>query len=250
MTPTIKGILFDKDGTLVQFDAIWTTVANQLIEEVVYATGDDPDEMLHMHLRRAIGCDTDQIDPQGLLAVGTTEDIAAAFQQVLQTNRRSWTHDTSMNDWVADQMLSITRHNRQRILPTADFSNLFQQLQARDIQIGIATADDTNTTKFYLNELGITHFFDFIGTSDRYPKKPDPSVLLAFCQKYQLLPSEVAVVGDTVTDLTLAKNAAAGLAIGVLTGVGDHDHLSPLADFILQHVGQLVTPSGRLVWEG
>ena len=52
-----------------------------------------------------------------------------------------------------------------------------------------------------------------------------------------------AVVGDSAADLLMARAAGAGLAIGVLTGVGGRADLEPLADEVIESVGG----SGRVV---
>jgi len=56
------------------------------------------------------------------------------------------------------------------------------------------------------------------------------------------------VVGDAVAGLRMARSAGAGLAGGVLTGVGSRRKLGPLADLILDSVaeiGVVVSPPGE-----
>ena len=46
-----------------------------------------------------------------------------------------------------------------------------------------------------------------------------------FCEKFKFQSNEVAVAGDTMTDITFGKNSQAGLTIGVLTGTGTKEIL-------------------------
>lgn len=62
-----------------------------------------------------------------------------------------------------------------------------------------------------------------------------------FCEKFNLESCEVAVVGDTPTDLHLAKNGGDCYAIGVLSGTGDRPTLEPLADLVLDSVGEFIS---------
>ena len=48
-----------------------------------------------------------------------------------------------------------------------------------------------------------------------------------------------AVVGDSPADMRMGRSAGAGMTIGVLTGVGSHADLDPLADLVLDSVASL-----------
>jgi phosphoglycolate phosphatase len=48
------------------------------------------------------------------------------------------------------------------------------------------------------------------------------------------------MVGDTPADLRMARDAGAGLAIGVLSGLGGPDDLAPYAHLVLASVGELL----------
>jgi phosphoglycolate phosphatase len=48
--------------------------------------------------------------------------------------------------------------------------------------------------------------------------KPDPEIFQKACQQLSLNPRRVAFFGDTVSDMTMAKKAGAGLAVGILAG--------------------------------
>jgi phosphoglycolate phosphatase len=60
------------------------------------------------------------------------------------------------------------------------------------------------------------------------------------CQQASLQPDDCIVVGDTSSDTGMARNAGAGLCIGVLTGSGTADQLMETgANVILPHVGDI-----------
>ncbi|MGO0059612.1 HAD family hydrolase [Brevibacillus fluminis] len=245
----IKGILFDKDGTLLDFHPFFVPLAKQLVERFLHEHGLAAHAMLEEKLLRAIGLNGNQVDPKGILASGTSEDIYAAFCQQLEHDKVDPNQIENLETWITQTIYHLTQSNTQHIIPTADLQKLFQQLRSLGIKVGIATADDWESTIACLEELGVKHYFDFIGTSDHYQKKPDPSMLEAFCEKTQLKATEVAVVGDTTVDLLLAKNGSAALAVGVLSGVSGSDELRELADILLTSVGEIVGEDGRLFWE-
>ncbi|MGC5328037.1 HAD family hydrolase [Brevibacillus sp. SYSU BS000544] len=245
----IKGILFDKDGTLLDFHAFFVPVAKQLVTHLLEELGLSDDHSLEEELLKVIGLRENRVDPKGILASGTSKDIYEAFLGLLQGKNVSSERIEKLETWIPHKLYDLTKSSAVEVKPTADLTKLFEQLHHLGIKVGIATADDWESTIYCLESLGINQYFEFIGTSDHYDKKPDPCMLNAFCQKYQFHTTEVAVVGDTVVDLLLARNGSAGLAVGVLSGVSGPNELKDLADILLPSVGEIVRADGRLIWE-
>ncbi|KMZ41479.1 hypothetical protein ABH14_06780 [Brevibacillus brevis] len=245
----IKGILFDKDGTLLDFHAFFVPVARQLVTQLLDDLGLSDDRQLEQELLKVIGLRETQVDPKGILASGTSRDIYEAFSELLQDKHVRADRLKQLESWVPEKLYELTKSSAAQIQPTADLKKLFAQLQSLGMKVGIATADDWESTVYGLKSLGIHDYFEFIGTSDHYDKKPDPCMLHAFCEKHQLDTTEVAVVGDTVVDLLLARNGTAGLAVGVLSGVSGTSELEELADILLHSVGDIVREDGCLIWE-
>ncbi|MBY0087429.1 HAD family hydrolase [Brevibacillus brevis] len=246
----IRGILFDKDGTLIDFHTFFVQVANELVDKLVEDFHLPIDRAGKEELLEAIGLTGGQVDPQGILSSGTSRDISVAFFEWLQKKMDVLFDLGQLYTWIHQKLFVLTKSNGAHIIPTTDLTSLFSELRRLRIKIGVATADDLESTLFCLETLGIREFVDFIGTSDYYSKKPDPHMLNAFCEMCNLHASEVAVAGDTVVDMLLAKNGKAALAIGVLSGVSTSEKLESLADIVLPSVGDIVRKGGALVWEG
>jgi phosphoglycolate phosphatase-like HAD superfamily hydrolase len=70
--------------------------------------------------------------------------------------------------------------------------------------------------------------------------KPSALPLRMLCEQASLNPEDCIVVGDTTSDSGMARNAGAGLCIGVLTGSGTATQLMETgANVILPHVGDI-----------
>jgi phosphoglycolate phosphatase len=69
--------------------------------------------------------------------------------------------------------------------------------------------------------------------------KPAPDTVRAFCDLTGCKPSELAMVGDNRHDMEMARAAGIGMAIGVLSGNGTRETLSPLADILIESVADL-----------
>jgi MiaB/RimO family radical SAM methylthiotransferase len=81
---------------------------------------------------------------------------------------------------------------------------------------------------------------------DGIPAKPQPDMVLTICQRMNIDPSKVMVVGDTTADLKMARAAGAGLVVGVLSGVSSSADLIHYADVLIESVDELHAYVGAL----
>jgi phosphoglycolate phosphatase len=230
----IQAIIFDKDGTLIDFDAMWggwiTELARHL-EAAAYVA-------IAPQLFQAVGFDpaTGDIAPAGPLAVATMAEIRALAGAVLR--------DAGLTPASADAAIQAGWHIPDPVAlaqPLADLPILFGAVRARGMRIAIATTDDRAPTLATLEALGVAALVDVLACGDDgRPIKPAPDAILALCRDLGIAPAQAAMVGDTTADMRMGRAAGTGLNIGVLSGVGSAALLAPLADLLLPSVAQLL----------
>lgn len=237
----IKGILFDKDGTLIDFYSLWLSATETVIPEFLKENGLPSDEETIKTVLEAIGVKDGTVDPNGAIAykpfMGIAEDIREALVKeeipVTITTEEICVQIVEMFDAV------LTAENREYVTFT-DTGKLFRELKKRGIYIGLATADTYGTAKKCMEGIRVFEYFDYIGSDDGVMKaKPDPDMLERFAEQFDIAPEEIAVVGDTKNDIRFAGNAHA-IAIGVLCGLGSEKDLEN-ADYIIDSVDNLLS---------
>jgi phosphoglycolate phosphatase len=134
------------------------------------------------------------------------------------------------------------------MVPVTDLSVLFGRFKSRGFKLGIASSDSEAAVLATAAVFGIDDKIDFVaGYDSGHGSKPDPTVLAAFCRSVGLAPHEVAVIGDNTHDVGMARAGGAGLSIGVLTGTGTRDSLSPLSDVCLDSICDIETLLGSVI---
>src|SRR5689334_21201338 len=124
--------------------------------------------------------------------------------------------------------------------PLADLHALFDGLHASGRRVAIATTDDRGPTERTLAALGLTDAVDaLVCADDGVAVKPAPDMVARLCGETGCPPARTAVIGDSAADLRMARAAAVRLAIAVLSGVGDRATLEPLADAVIDSIGDL-----------
>lgn len=234
----IKGILFDKDGTLVDFFSLWLQAATAVIPKFLRQNGIEDSQEMVQHLLQVIGVYSDKIDPKGALAYKSygeiAEEVCAALEEsghILPAGEIGKQLEELFNE-------NVTRRDVKFQLFT-DMSALIEELRSRDIIIGLATADTGISAENCLEAIGVLEYFDYIGADDgRRKPKPDEEMFLEFAEQFSLNPEEIAVVGDTYNDMIFARQNG-GVAIGVLSGVSEVEDFGDEADYIIDSIHEL-----------
>ena len=236
MTVQLDGIdlvIFDKDGTLIDFGTMWSGWAETLAGRLGEATGRPVDGPLFAML----GYDpvARRVTPGGGLAATPMARLRERTRDVLV--------GVGVPATVADDALAIAWHapDPQGLAqPLADLVVLFARLRASGRRVAVATTDDRDPTVRTFAALGLSDAIDaLVCADDGVPVKPAPDMVVHLCVALDIPPVQTAVVGDSPADLQMAHAAGAGLVVGVLTGVGGRDDLEPLADVILDSVGAI-----------
>jgi phosphoglycolate phosphatase len=115
----------------------------------------------------------------------------------------------------AFQALSLRPDLRDPLFPGA--VEAMDRLEAEGCVLGLATGKSRRGVARMLETHGLDGRFVTIQTPDDNPGKPDPAMLLRAAAETGVAVENVAMVGDTVYDVQMAR-AARALAIGVSWG--------------------------------
>lgn len=225
----IGGILFDKDGTLLDYTRTWASLTAELVNTL--AEGDD---RLAAALAESAGFDLDgrRFRPHSAIVSGSALDIVAAWAPLLPQ------HDPAS---LVDSLNAGAARVGDHLTPAAaDLDALLGQLIDAGYALGLATHDSEEAAHRQMAHLGVVSRFCFVaGYDSGYAPKPDRAMLDGFADATGLAPSSVVVVGDSLHDLGMGRNGGARASVGVLTGVATAADLAPMADVILQDIDAL-----------
>ncbi|SOC02804.1 HAD family hydrolase [Rhodobacter maris] len=221
----IVAILFDKDGTLFDFEATWGAWARGLMADL--ASGDAAQIGL---LADAIGYDlvAQRFAPRSPVIAGTVAQAAALMLPYLPGRE--------LGELVVTLDAAALRAPQ---VPAVDLPRCLGGLRASGFRLGVATNDSEASARHQLARAGVETLFDFVaGYDSGFGAKPEPGPLLAFAARLGVAPEQVAMVGDSLHDLAAAR-AAGMLAVAVLTGPATRETLAPAADLVLETIDGL-----------
>jgi len=226
-----RGIVFDKDGTLLDFNRTWLPIYLYAAQE--FADGDAglAESLLTQHgfdrgKNRFIG--------GSLLAAGNNQQIANAWAVQIDKPNQVETISRQLHQIFNDQ-------GAIQATPVRQLADTLRQLKQSGRKLGVATADSHQGIINTLQAFDVLHEFDFLaGYDSGHGVKPEAGMVLAFCEQMALAVESIVVVGDNRHDIEMGRNANAGLCVGVLTGTSTRSELESIADIVIDDISSLV----------
>lgn len=229
-----KAVLFDKDGTLLNFDAFWISLAKVALGQLFADCGVAFPER---EIMEAVGVKDGKTDINGVLVHGTYGDIAEMIHPILTDGGYKGTFE-ELREKTNNVFCRCV--DAGEILPDCeDLCGVLQQIKEQGITMAVVTSDTPEMTEKCLKELGIDRFFETIYSDDGViPNKPDPFAAEDFCAKWGFSKDEVVMVGDTAGDMKFARNAGIR-GVGIVKDDDGRKILSAFTDTLIHDLSEL-----------
>jgi phosphoglycolate phosphatase len=219
----VKGILFDKDGTLLNFIRLWGSwseslyrhYSNKCATTVNHGTI-DPISDLWGTVHDSTGQIIDY-SRNGPLAMGSIGDLLAIVAWQGYRLGLPWSESMRFareSKRLADEEMEHVRP----AYPLPGAIDFIKQCCEQGLALGIVTADETSEAVKHLEWMGIRQFFKVIIGNDLVEQgKPYPEMVDRACLELGLLPHQVALIGDTNSDMQMGNSAGVAVTIGLMS---------------------------------
>ena len=233
-----KLIIFDKDGTLLDFDAYWIPVSKAALSDMVKIA--ELDEKVVSEIFDAFDVKNGITAITSSLCYGTYDDMGHDIFGVLSK------YSSKLSE---DEVKRLTRElyhkhiKKGKIKPTSEkLCDTLAKLKKDGYILGVVTSDAPLVTDECLKALNIRDFFSFIISDDGImPTKPNPKSIEFLCEKYAMSKNELLMVGDTLADVAYAKNG--GIEVFGLAKTDENSKIleSNGADAVIGEISEIYT---------
>jgi HAD superfamily hydrolase (TIGR01509 family) len=175
-------VIFDIDGTLTQTNELIYATFNHVAEKYIRKTF-TPKEIVGMF--------------------GPPEEIA--IERLIGSEHCL----EAMKDFYA-----YYEAHHPRLAETYEgIREVLEKLKSRGILLAVFTGKGKETTRITLEKFGLKQYFDLVVTgSDVVHHKPSAEGIQNVMKAFSLLPEEVLMVGDAVSDVKAAREAGVSMA--------------------------------------
>ena len=231
-----EAIIFDKDGTLLDFDAFWAAVSRKALK-IVLEKFNMP-VALSDEILVAFGVCNGITSINGVLCKGTYEQMGSIVYDIM--HREGCQRNC---DEVTRAVIDAYNESADagEVKPTCTrLAEVLRELKKQNKKLAVVTTDNEQITRKCLSELGIEELFDKIYTDDGImPTKPDPFCAFDFCKIYGIEKEKIVMVGDTVTDARFAANAGISM-VGIARSDENREILSEYTDTVISEMTELL----------
>jgi len=233
-------IIFDKDGTLIDFAATWVPLIRKRVTFLLKKL--EKNGELEAILLKSWGIDplTGKVDPRGPCPVSPRSDEITIGTMALYQHGYPW--DES-KQWVSQAFDEADAEGdwREKVVPIKGIQTFLSRLKREGVYTALATNDERKDTEVILSHLCMNGLFDIILCAGEVePPKPHPETILTICRRLSVPIHEALMVGDSVTDMMMGKRAGVALTIGILEGgVTPKEELEKVADLVIHSIQDL-----------
>lgn len=231
-------VIFDKDGTLLDFKATWLGIIRELIAAIICRT--HPSETLAYGIQKALGVFIDErrIDGGGPLAMGTADEVNTVLADCLYHEGLRWDKAQAVIKAAEQEVLKGPIRARN-LCPAQGGIALLGRLKERGIRTALATNDNQADARGDMQAIGALPLLDLVvGADSVNSTKPAPDMILLICERLGLSARQAAMVGDTLMDAQMGRNAGVLVNVG-LSGTLSSTELAAHTDVVIESLDQI-----------
>ncbi len=217
---SIEMVVFDKDGTLIDVHHYWCSMIEFRADFFISSVDLLEKEKLYNDLIENMGIDlkTKKMKPEGPVGIkprGFIIDVALSTMKKYD--------NTYTKEMVEEIFIKVDEYSKTKLdvivkaLP--DVKRLLEDLKNANVRITIATTDLSQRAVLAMKSLHLDKYFvDIVGADLVENAKPSSDLIEYILNKSKLSRDDIVVVGDSMADLGMAKNAQCRF-LGVKSGL-------------------------------
>lgn len=226
----IQGILFDKNGTLEDSEIFLRSLAQKsarIIDAQIPGVGEP--------LLMAFGVNGANLDPAGLISVASRRETEVAAAAYIAETGKGWFESLQIARQGLDEAEKYVNTTVSSLFPGG--LELLKSLSAAGLKVGILSAATTSEVNIFVQTHQLQNHIHLNMGVDGNISKPNPKLFLQACEQLGVEPSQTLMVGDSVGDMQMAKNAYAAGCIGI-TWIGKPEHVRG-ADVVINQLEEI-----------
>ncbi|MFA9378675.1 MAG: HAD family hydrolase [Lachnotalea sp.] len=237
----IKGILFDKDGTLIEFNQYWHFILQGLFEKLEKEYQISKNTITE--LKTVSGFQKKGFEKESIIQYLATSDIMSLWHKIIIKNENNtpvFYSENKLTELLDEQALD----QNVKVEALDGVTQLLKYLKEKEYYLGVATADTRKSTDDSLNKAGLYEKFDYIGCDEKgLQPKPSAQLAVLFCDKVNIRMDQVLIVGDSVTDMLFAENAGAEF-VGIRTEYNQYQEFEKKNKKMVEHIIDIIETCG------
>ena len=223
---TVKGMLFDKDGTLSDSEDHLVNIAKLRVQEasrllIKEGATDNTVRQLKRLLSRAYGLTSKGLSPNGTIAIASRNNNLISTATIFCLLGETWPNAYTLSSHIfqsVDILENGLKNNAEKRKTLPGVKTILRDLKNADVVCALISNDSHQGIQTFLARNNLKDLFANVWSADNSPTKPDPAAVEGLCKKINIKPSECALIGDADSDLLMARQSGIGITLGYTGG--------------------------------
>jgi len=183
----------------------------------------------------AFGVNGNILDPAGIVSVASRRETEIATAAYIAETGKGWFESLKIARQALDEAEKYVGQTPSPLFVGS--LEILKYLHEAGIKLGILSAATNDEVKQFVAHHQLSDYIQLEMGVDEGPSKPDPVLFLQACQALGVQPSATLMVGDSVGDMQMARDAKAAGCIGI-TWVGNLDNVKG-ADVVINQLDEI-----------
>lgn len=229
---SIKGILFDKDGTLIDSHIYWGRIIERRAMSIIRHYSLSNALFADLCLTMGYSIEIRRLRPEGPIALVSREEVIDILHEFLLARQISSSKAVLSDIFVREHEAFMEELlNYIKVLP--GIREFLLRLRRYSIKTAVVTTDTIINTHEILRYLEMDNLFDVvIGKESTIEPKITGIPAREALRLLNLKPEEVVCIGDAPMDIIMAQKSNLKCGIGIATGQIGYEVLKEYSPFV------------------
>jgi len=235
----IKGIIFDKDGTLTNSNIFWSEIIKRRSLEIINFTKLDVSHFAFLCKIMGLDLESNLLLPEGPIALKSRKEVIRTLS--LNLNKRNIKIEESSISQIFEKVhTEFSPKSEDFILPIRSACDFVRNCKLNNLKLALITSDTELNAEIALKKIGLIDYFDLIiGGDSGFGNKSNGKSANYVAKSFNLITDKIISIGDAPSDFEMTIKSNLKCSILVETGQVPLEQLQKLSRYSVKDLSDI-----------